>query len=178
MAHLPIPATDTPMGFLPVGAPETLSPYVTDSSVAAIYRGDMVLLEADGALGVATANAVNCVGAAAQYQGASIANNLFLVYDDVLQRFMAQDDGDTGIMTATSVGANASIVTTTGSTTLLTSNQEIDSSTAFTTSTLALKIIALHPNEAFSYATTVAQQRKWICSLNNHLLAPYQQLGI
>lgn len=178
MAYLPIPATDTPMGFLPFEAPQSISPYVTDSSVAAIYRHDLVILEADGAIGVSTTNSTGIIGAAAQYQAASTANNNFLVYDHVLQRYVAQDDGDTGIVTATSIGANCLIVATTGSTSLLTSAQEIDSSSAATTAANPIKLIALAECEAFSYATTTAQQRKWVCSINNHFLAPYQQAGI
>ena len=180
MAHLPIPATDSPCGFMPFDAPMSISPYVTDSSVAAIYRGDLVIAEADGALAVATTNSTAIVGAAAQYGVVSTANNNFLVYDNVLQKFWAQDDADTAAMAATSVGANCLIVATTGSTSLLTSAHEIDSNSAATTAANPIKIVALHPCEGFSYATSAAagQQRKWVCVINNHFNAPYQQVGI
>lgn len=178
MANLPIPATDTPCGFHCFNAPQTISPYVTDSSVAAIYRGDLVIAEADGGLAVSAATSTAILGAAVNYQAASTANNNFLVYDNVLQKFWAQDDGDTGIMTATSVGSNCAIVATTGDTSLLTSKHEIDSSSAATTAANPIKVIQLHPGENFSYATTTAMQRKWVCMINNHVNAPYQQLGI
>jgi hypothetical protein len=172
------PATDTPFGFRPDDEPLRCSRYLKDASAAAIYPGDVVILEADGGLAVASTGSVNIVGAAQAYHAASTLNNNFMVFDHPDQRFIAQDDGDTGIMTATSVGARANITVTTGDTTTLQSLHEIDSSTAFTTASLALSILALHPLENLSFATTTGQQRKWVVGINNHLWSGYQQVGI
>lgn len=171
-------ATDNPFGFRPDQAPLQISPYTVDASAAIIYPGDIVVLEADGGLGVAAAGSVNCVGAAAEYNAASTAASRFLVYDHPDQRFVGQDDGAVGIMTATSLGANVDLLATTGDTTTRQSLQELDSSSCTTTATLVFKVYALHPIEGLSYATTTAEQRKWIVKINNHLFDGYQQVGI
>ena len=171
-------ATDTPYGFRPYGEVLRCSSYQVDAGAAALYPGDLVILEADGALAIGTASAVNMVGSAAIYNPASTAHTAFLVYDHPDQRFHAQDDGAVGIMTATSLGSRCAIVATAGSTTTFQSQQEIDSSSASTTATEPVSIHALHPVEQGSHATTTGQQRRWICSLNNQLWSGYQQAGI
>ena len=40
------------------------------------------------------------------------------------------------------------------------------------------KVLALHPIEGMSYATTTGENRKWVVKINNHLYAGYQQVGI
>lgn len=171
-------ATDNPFGFRPDQVPLQVSPYTIDASAAIVYPGDIVIVEADGALGIAAAGSVNCVGAAAGYNAASTAASRFLVYDHPEQRFVGQDDGAVGIMTATSIGANVDLLATTGDTTTRQSLQELDSSSATTTATLVFKVLALHEIENLSYATTTGEQRKWLVKINNHLHAGYQQVGI
>ena len=171
-------AVDKPFGFRPDGRVLRLTPYYKDSSAVAIYPGDVVILETDGGIGVAVTGSVNIVGVAAMYSAASTEENNFLVYDHPEQLFYAQDDSDTTNMARANEGNNANIVTTTGSTTTLESQQEIDSSTAATTATLAIKIHRLHPIEASSYASAAGSPRKWVVSINNHLLSGYQQVGI
>lgn len=170
-------ATDNPFGYRPDQYPIQITEYAHDASAAIKYPGDLCILEADGASEIASTGSANIIGAAVGYTATGTATTV-LIYDHPLQRFVAQDDGDTGIMTATSLGSRCNIVTTTGDTTTRQSKQEIDSSTAATTSTNAVSIIALHPIEGGSYATTTGQQRKWICSLNNHLFGFAQQAGI
>ena len=170
-------ATDTPYGFRPYGECLRVSSYSMDASAAAMYPGDCMIIEADGAVAPGTTNSTAIVGAAAMYSATGTAATV-LIYDHPDQRFHAQDDGDTGIMTATSLGARALIVATTGDTTTLQSKQEIDSSSAFTTAANPISIMALHPVEQGSYATTTAQQRRWICSINNQFWSGYQQVGI
>ena len=171
-------ATDTPFGAMPYGPTRSVHAYNKDAAAAAIYPGDFVILETDGGIGVSLTGSVNIVGVAAEYSAASTAKTDFLVYNDPDQEFTIQDDGDTTAMTEASVGTNANITVTTGDTTLLRSLHEIDSSTAATTATLALKVIGLHPVEARSFASAAGSPRKWIVKINNHLLAPYQQVGI
>ena len=171
-------AADTPFGAMPYGRTLRVSPYEKDASAVAIYPGDFVTLETDGGLGVATTSQALIVGVAAEYSAASTRKADFLVYDDPNQLFTIQDDSDTTGMTQASIGTNADITVTTGDTTLLRSLHEIDSSTAATTATLALKIVALHPIEAGSFATTTSQWRKWVVLINSHQLKGYETVGI
>ena len=171
-------ATDAPFGAMPYNEVLRVSPYLKDASAVAIYPGDFVIQEADGGVGVSTAGSTQIVGVAAEYSAASTAKQDFMVYDHPEQLFTIQDDGDTTQMAQTEIGLNANLITTTGNTTTLRSNHEIDSSSAATTATLALKIHALHPIEGGTFATTTAQQKRWVVSINNHFLSAWQQTGV
>lgn len=171
-------AVDKPFGFRPYGRVLRITPYYKDSGAVAIYPGDAVILETDGGIGVAATGSVNIIGVAAMYSAASTEVTDFLVYDHPDQLFMVQDDSDTTNMARANEGNNVNIVTTTGDTLTLESRQEIDSDTAATTATLAIKVHRLHPIEASSYASAAGTQRKWVVSINNHLLSAYQQVGI
>ena len=171
-------ATDVPFGALPYDQVLGISGYYTDTAVAAIYPGDVVIQETDGGIAVSAASSAVMVGVAAQYQVAATENNNFLVYDHPNQRFTMQDDGDTTGMTRASIGLNADLVVTTGDTTLLRSLHEIDSSSVATTAGLAVKVLRLHPIENNSYATTTGQQRKWVIILNEHLYSGFEVAGV
>lgn len=171
-------AVDKPFGAMPYDRVLSVGAYSKDSSAAAIYPGDFVTLETDGGIVVATATQALILGVAAEYSAASTAKTDFLVYDHPDQKYTIQDDGDTTAMTEASVGANADLVVTTGDTSTLRSKHEIDSSSATTTNTLALKVLGLHPVEDRSFATTTAQQRKWIVKINSHQLGGYETVGI
>ena len=172
------PAKDTPFGAIPYGAVRRMRPYLKDASAVAIYPGDFVILETDGGVGVAATGSTTILGVAAEYSAASTRKVDFLVYDHPAQEFAIQDDATTTAMNEASVGTRANITVTTGDTTLLRSLHEIDSDTADTTSTLALNIIGLHPIEAGSYATTTGQWRKWVVTINNHILGYIGRTGI
>ena len=171
-------ATDTPFGAMPYDGVRRISPYLKDASAAAIYPGDFVTLETDGGVIPATTSQALIVGVAAEYSAASTLKRDFLVYDDPEQRYTIQDDSDTTGMTEASIGGNADITVTTGNTTTLRSAHEIDSSTLATTNTLALKIHALHPIEAGSFATTTGEWRKWVVTINSKQLGGYETVGI
>lgn len=170
---------DKPFGFRVYDQVLRIGHYRVGSDASAIYPGDIVVMSSDGQIDVATtANPVNIVGVAAAYNAASTAQDRFPVYDHPEQRFVVQDDGDTTNMTESSQGNNVGLITTTGDTSTLQSQQEIDSSSAATTATLAIKVHQLHPVEGASYASAAGSPRKWIVSINNHLWSAYQQLGI
>lgn len=172
-------AVDRPFGFRPYGRVLRVSPYRKGSDASAIYPGDVVVLSTDGQVDPATTAApVNIVGVAAEYSAASTAKNDFLVYDHPEQLFYVQDDGDTTNMAETNVGNNVNLITTTGDTSTLQSLQEIDASSAATTATLAMKVHQLHPVENYSFASAAGSPRKWVVSINNHVMSAYQQLGI
>lgn len=169
---------DIPFGALPYDQVLGISGYYTDTAVAAIYPGDVVIQETDGGIAVSAASSAVMVGVAAQYQAATLENTNFLVYDDPSQRFVMQDDGDTTAMTRASIGLNADLVVTTGDTTLLRSRHEIDSSSAATTAGLAVKVIRLHPIENNSYASAAGSPRKWVIILNEHLYSGFEVAGV
>lgn len=164
-------ATDNPFGFMPYGRVLRASIYRKDASASAVYPGDVVVMESDGNIAASGASTAAQIGVAAQYSAASTAEDV-LVYDHPDQLFTGQDDNDTTHMAETNIGNCADLVATTGDTTLLHSRQEIDSSTADTTATRALKIVALHPIEerGFVSAAAAGNQRKWVVKLNSHML--------
>ena len=171
-------AVDAPFGAMPHGPVLSMNPYLKDASAVAIYPGDFVTLETDGGLGVATTSQALIIGVAAEYSAASTRKADFLVYDHPDQMYVIQDDSDTTGMTEASIGTNADITVTTGDTTTFRSLHEIDSSTATTTNTLALKILAMHPVEGGTFATTTGEWRKWIVKINSHQLGGYETVGI
>jgi hypothetical protein len=158
---------DIPQGFAPYDAVLRITPYTKDAAAPAIYAGDVVVMEADGGIGLAATGSVPIVGVAAETSPAATAKSDFLVYDHPDQLFVAQDDGDTTPMTATEIGTNANIVVTAGSGGR--SLMEIDASTAAVTATLAVKVIGLHPIEKGSFAAAAGAPRLWIVKFNNHL---------
>jgi hypothetical protein len=131
-----------------------------------------VILEADGNVAPATAGALNLLGVSAEGSAGSTADTEVLVYDDPNQMYVCQDDSDTTEMNEVSIGANADIIAGTGSTVTDRSAHEIDSNTA-TAATANLAILGLHPMELdggrVGFATTTAQQRKWIVRINEHI---------
>lgn len=163
------PASDTPFGFRPYDAIKRIRPYAVSSGAAAIYQGDVVVLDSAGQIAVGTSASTQVLGVAAQYNAASTANTSFLVYDDPNQLFYIQDDGDTTAMTATHVGNNVNLVTTTGDTATLQSKHELDSSSAGTTAGQVCKVLALHEMEGGSFATGAGAPRKWVVQFNMHL---------
>jgi hypothetical protein len=167
-------ATDSPNGFWPHGPLLSMGYYAKDSAAAAIYPGDVVVLEADGALAPAAANASTAIiGVAAAYSAVSTADTI-PVYDHPDQLFVGQDDNDTTALSSVDVGANVNLVATSGNTLTLRSRMEIDSSTAATTTTnLGIRLISLHPMEtgyATNATTSGAQARKWIVKFNQQAL--------
>ena len=173
-----IKATDHPFGAIPYDGVLSVQGYSKDGAAVAIYPGDFVIMETDGGIGVAVTGSTNIIGVAAEYSALSVAKTDFLVYDHPEQKFYIQDDGDTTGMTEASIGNNANIVTTTGNTTTLRSQVEIDSSTSATTASLALKILGLHPIENRDFASSTGTQRTWIVKINNHFWSAYQQVGV
>ena len=172
-------STDNPFGFIPYGKVLSIGAYRKDSAAAKIFAGDLVVLSSDGNVDVGTATSTAIIGVAVESSAASTTKEDFLIYDDPHQLFTVQDDSDTTGVTSTSVGNNVSVVATTGVAGTDRSAQELDSSTADTTSTLPMKIIDIHPIErtrqsagvARGFATTTAQQRKWIVKINRHVKA-------
>ena len=169
-------AVDAPMGFRPYDHVRRIQEYRLDSGNAAIYPGDLVGMAADGTVDTITETASPILGAAAGYVAAA-AGTTVLVYDHPNQLFLVQDDSATTAMTAMSEGTTADVVMTTGSTTTFQSLQEIDSDLV-NAGTKAIKVHRLAPCEAGSYASAVANQRRWVVSINPRFHQYATQSGV
>lgn len=126
---------DRPRGFAPYGNCVRQSRYEAGSTV---YPGDFVRLASDGQVDAAAAGET-LIGVAMHY--ATVGQEL-MVCDDPSQRYVAQAD-ESELDVQTDVGQSVDIVATAGNSTYKTSRQEIDSSTAGTTSGQLL-ILALN----------------------------------
>jgi hypothetical protein len=171
-------AVDAPFGFMPHGPVLSVRGYYKDASAGAIYPGDAVILETDGGIDQAATSSANIIGVAAEYSAASTEKVGFLVYDHPDQEYVVQDDSDTTPLTRAEEGENCNITVTDGNTTTLRSQHELDSDTGDTTSSLAVKIIKLHPCEEASYASAAGSPRRWIVKFNSHLWGGAEQTGI
>jgi hypothetical protein len=126
---------DRPRGFQPYGSLLRSSLYQAGSTV---YPGDFVRLASDGQVDAAAAGET-LIGVALQY--ATVGQDV-MVSDDPDQRYVAQAD-EAELDAQTDVGQSVDIVATAGNSTYKTSRQEIDSSTAGTSSGQLL-ILALN----------------------------------
>ena len=178
-------AVNRTYGFVPnEGSAHKVSRYRVSATVAAIYPGDVVELQADGTIRVIlVTNPTAIVGVAAAFNALNTANTNFPVYDHPNTKFHVADDetGNNQLLAATSLGANLQIKVTTGDTTLNRSKQVILATSAATTAANPIKLCALHEVEADTFSAAsggTANTRTWVVLFNNHLLSPYQQLGV
>ena len=100
---------------------------------------------------------------AASTAGDSIVAGYVLIADHPRQKFIAQEDSDGNSIEATEVGLNADMAGTGGSTTTGISTMEIDSTSAATTNTLAVKILSAHPDDTIASANC-----RFIVMINTH----------
>lgn len=157
--------TNNPEGLRPVryvsGAPYNgacREYYVPSSDGTALYVGDPVIKAGDGdADGVPTATRATAGGGnkitgvvvgvrntptqTTRYRKASDAQYV-LVADDPNLLFEIQEDAVGGALASTNIGQNIDLVSGSGSTTTGLSGFQADSSTAATTNTLQLSIVA------------------------------------
>ena len=98
---------------------------------------------------------------AAGETGDSTVAGYVLVADHPEQLYIAQEDSDGGSIALASAGLNVDMVGTSGDTDTGLSSMELDSSTAAGTATLALKLIAPHPDD-----TAASANCRWIVQVN------------
>jgi len=177
--------TNKPFGLRPVrhlnGTPWNgkLNEYFCTGAVGAVYPGDLVKLQgttdANGVPqaipGTAGATAIGvCVGVKPtaayinQLYRTDSTDRTLLVCDDPTVIFEIQEDSDGGNVAAASVGLNANIVATAGSTTTEMSGHVLDSSSVNTTATLNLRILRL----AKRPGNIIGNYAVWEVLLNNH----------
>lgn len=188
--------TDRPNGFTPVG---TLSgspwqgqvkAYKADGSGANLFPGDMVILEADGAIDIATSASTELLGVVVGKMLNPVNSTTNLISDGALgstdltlsKKYYDTADGagwilvcvgpDTlyevqadGTTPYTAIGSNCDLLATAGSTSTGRSQQEI-SSTVSTATTSGIRIVALAQRVDNDVASA---NSKWVVRINeNH----------
>jgi hypothetical protein len=189
--------TDAAFGFIPWGPVISANIYaVVTNNAVAMYRGSLV--EASGAalltpkmgylqaaVGEETGADGSIIGAvlavfdhnfnSVKYLAASTTGNstiagYVLVADSPHQLYLAQEDGDTASLAAADIGNNVEAIGTTGDTDTGLSLQEIDSDSKNTTSTLALKLVGIHPDDTVYPAAAAGGHARFIVKLNSAYL--------
>ncbi|RYG90116.1 MAG: hypothetical protein EON59_00620 [Alphaproteobacteria bacterium] len=130
-------------------------PAVTRASVGGRITGVVVGIANDPA--VPASNDMMELG----YRAAS-TEGYVLVCDDPTVLYEIQEDSDTSTLAKTSIGLNADIIIAAGSTYTRRSGVMLDSSTAATTATLALRIVELEQRPDNEIGTTA----KWLVAIN------------
>jgi len=100
--------------------------------------------------------------------GNSVIAGYALIADHPDQEYVIQEDGATSSIQVADMGLNADCVLTHAITASdnYHSNYELDSNTVNTTSTLALKIIGVHPEDSISSAGAAGNHCRFIVKVN------------
>ena len=184
-------------GFRPVGTLSgghyigRVTRYVVDSSDSTILAvGDLVKLsgatgtgELAGIRGVTRAAASDAIVGPVvgfdisvtnldvpQVRAASTQRAVY-VADDPNAYYVAQEDGDTTPIAMASVGLNVNFIVAAASTITGASGMQIDSSTASTTTTLPLKLVAPLAVSDNELTTSGQSYTRWVVKANNHQLS-------
>lgn len=170
--------------------------YVPDTYATALFIGDPVVVTGTsntaqvsapgaGTFEPGTLPEINQAAAAGPFSGVIVGfaadptnletvhrpastERIAFVADDPDLLFEIQEDSVGGALAATSVGLNANVILGTGSTATGLSGAELDSNTAATTSTLALRIVGLAPRAD----NAIGNQAKWLVKINDHAFLP------
>lgn len=103
--------------------------------------------------------------------GNSTIAGYVMVSDDPDQLYLVQEDGASGSLTVAAVGLNVDAVAThAGATGTGLSGMEIASSTLATTNSLAVKVVAPHPEDTVGSGGT-SRYGRWIVKLNAAMYA-------
>jgi len=189
--------TDAAFGFIPWGPVISANIYaIVTSNAVAVYRG--MLMEGVGeavltpkmgylqkAISEETGADGSIIGAvlaifnhdmepvkylAASTTGDGTIAGYALIADSPAQLYLAQEDGDTSSLAAADIGNTVEAIGTTGDTNTGLSLMEIDSSSKHTTSTLALKLINIHPDDTLKAAAAAGGHARFIVKINSAYL--------
>ena len=175
------------VGSAPGGTTGTTKYSIADNQSTAIFTGDPVKYKSDGTVEVATAGDASCgVFMGCFYTDPTTSKPTFkshfpaslspgdaiaFVADDPDQLFVAQQDSDTSSLSAANINENANLVFGSGSTTTGLSGVEIDSSSATTTATLQVRIVAGYETPSNTISTAAAGNNSvFVVKINNHQL--------
>uniref|UniRef100_A0A6H1ZGG7 Putative structural protein n=1 Tax=viral metagenome TaxID=1070528 RepID=A0A6H1ZGG7_9ZZZZ len=187
--------TDAPFGFRPWGNVLSANIYaIVTAYGTAVYIGDAMEIggtaittkiygtiqncqvEDTGAagsmlgavLGLFTSTGEPTPYIAASTTGDSVVAGYALIADHPLQKYIVAEDGDTSSIQVANVGLNVEgISTNSGDTNTGQSKMEIDSNTVNTTSTLAWKILGVHPDDTISAAGAAGNHCRFIVMPNS-----------
>lgn len=104
--------------------------------------------------------------------GNAVIAGYVLVADHPDQVFVAQEDGDTSSIIAANIGLAADCIGVGGSTTTGRSAMEIDSNTIAATSTFALKVIGVHPEDTMNVGAAAGTNCRFLVTINSHIYGP------
>ena len=175
------------VGSAPGGTTGTTKYSIADNQSTAIFTGDPVKYKNDGTVEVATAGDASCgVFMGCFYTDPTTSKPTFRNYfpaslspgdaiafvaDDPDQLFVAQQDSDTSSLSGPNINENANLVFVSGSTTTGLSGVEIDSSSATTTATLQVRIVAGYETPSNTISTAAAGNNSvFVVKINNHQL--------
>ena len=175
------------VGSAPGGTTGTTKYSIADNQGTAIFTGDPVKYKSDGTVEVATAGDASCgVFMGCFYTDPTTSKPTFkshfpaslspgdaiaFVADDPDQLFVAQQDSDTSSLSAANINENANLIFGSGSTTTGLSGVEIDSSSATTTATLQVRIVAGYETPSNTISTAAAGNNSvFVVKINNHQL--------
>ena len=175
------------VGSAPGGTTGTTKYSIADNQSTAIFTGDPVKYKSDGTVEVATAGDASCgVFMGCFYTDPTTSKPTFkshfpaslspgdaiaFVADDPDQLFVAQQDSDTSSLSAANINENANLIFGSGSTTTGLSGVEIDSSSATTTATLQVRIVAGYETPSNTISTAAAGNNSvFVVKINNHQL--------
>lgn len=156
-----VPASDTTALF--IGDPVILAGTGDDRGVSAVTRASVGGRITGVVVGIANDPAVPGSNTMMEqgYRPAS-TEGYVLVCDDPHVLYEIQEDSDTSTLAKTSIGLNADIIIAAGSTYTRRSGVMLDSSSAATTATLALRIVELEQRADNEIGTNA----KWLVAIN------------
>lgn len=164
------PATQNIFGLMPVtgypGSGQTNLYFVSSSEATAILPGDAIVRSSLGSVRAAvTADSLHFMGAAAQALTTAefaIGTQNLLVYDDPLQTFVISNTS--GTMTLLMIGQNMGLVTTSTNPGIPNANVGRSKHAIGISASSAgpLRLMGMHPIEAFTSAPTAGNTFKWL----------------
>ena len=175
------------VGSAPGGTTGTTKYSIADNQSTAIFTGDPVKYKNDGTVEVATAGDASCgVFMGCFYTDPTTSKPTFknhfpaslspgdaiaFVADDPDQLFVVQQDSVASSLSAANINENANLIFGSGSTTTGLSGVEIDSSSATTTATLQVRIVAGYETPSNTISTAAAGNNSvFVVKINNHQL--------
>jgi hypothetical protein len=175
------------VGSAPGGTTGTTKYSIADNQSTAIFTGDPVKYKSDGTVEVAGAGDASCgvfMGCFytdptsskptfKNYFPASLSpgDAIAFVADDPDQMFVVQQDSVASSLSGANINENANLIFGSGSTTTGLSGVEIDSSSATTTATLQVRIVAGYETPSNTISTAAAGNNSvFVVKINNHQL--------
>ena len=175
------------VGSAPGGTTGTTKYSIADNQSTAIFTGDPVKYKSDGTVEVAGAGDASCgVFMGCFYTDPTSSKPTFknhfpaslspgdaiaFVADDPDQMFVVQQDSVASSLSGANINENANLIFGSGSTTTGLSGVEIDSSSATTTATLQVRIVAGYETPSNTISTAAAGNNSvFVVKINNHQL--------